>query len=131
MGREKEERKEKAKANILVDFSVDDNKSGVMDSLLEALKTGTAFSREVRRKRSSRPAGAQRRARLSREYSRERLSTSSSLDAFASDVVVDLDAYQSDSSSDVAMSDNVYYDPNESVKRSLNSDALMRKLRAL
>jgi len=129
--REKEERKEKAKANILVDFSVDDNKSGVMDSLLEALKTGTAFSREVRRKRSSRPAGAQRRARLSREYSRERLSTSSSLDAFASDVVVDLDAYQSDSSTDVAMSDNVYYDPNESVKRSLNSDALMRKLRAL
>ena len=129
--REKEARKEKAKANILVDFSVDDNKSGVMDSLLEALKTGTAFSREVRRKRSSRPAGAQRRARLSREYSRERLSTSSSLDAFASDVVVDLDAYQSDSSTNASMSDNVYLDPNDSVKRSLNSDVLMRKLRAL
>merc|ERR1719481_658465 len=105
---EKEERKERAKANILVDFNVDDNKSGVMDSLLEALKTGTAFSREVRTKRSSRPAGAQRRAQLSRKYSRERLSTSSSLDAFASDVLAELELNEYDESTGMAMTDNVH-----------------------
>merc|ERR1719481_1005848 len=128
---EKEERKERAKANILVDFNVDDNKSGVMDSLLEALKTGTAFSRKDRKKRSPRPAGAQRRAQLSRKYSRERLSTSSSLDSFASDVLAELKLNQYDESTGMAITDNVHLETNEHVQRSLSSDALMRKLRAL
>merc|ERR1719481_534691 len=126
--REKEERKEKAKANILVDFNVDDNTSGVMDSLLEALKTGTAFSRKDRKKRSPRPAGAQRRSQLNKKYSRERLSTSSSHDAFASDVLAEVEFYESDGSTDVVMIDNDHFDPNEPVKRSLRSDVLIRKL---
>ena len=53
--------KEKADRNskklALVDLAMDDNQSGVMDCLLEALKTGTAFSRDGRRKRQARPAG--------------------------------------------------------------------------
>lgn len=49
---------------------------GVMDSLLEALQTGSAFgSREQRRKRGARPAGAERRAQLSRSRSRTRIKT--------------------------------------------------------
>lgn len=41
-----------------------------MDSLLEALKTGSAFSRDQKRKRAARPAGAERRAQLNRSRSR-------------------------------------------------------------
>ena len=33
------------------------DKEGVMDSLLEALQSGSAFSREGRKKRPARPAG--------------------------------------------------------------------------
>merc|ERR1719186_757756 len=82
--REKAER-EKAERNYkklaLVDFAMEDNQSGVMDCLLEALKTGTAFStRDGRRKRQARPAGAERRAQLNRTKSRARLSTAGSLD---------------------------------------------------
>ena len=53
--------KEKAERNskklALVNFATDENQSGVMDCLLEALKTGTAFSRDGRKKRQARPAG--------------------------------------------------------------------------
>jgi hypothetical protein len=48
-----------AKKRALVDFNADDNQEGVMDSLLEALKTGTAFSRDQKRKRAARPAGGE------------------------------------------------------------------------
>lgn len=51
--REKLERQAKKKA--LVDMNVDDDQEGVMDSLLEALKTGSAFSRDQRRKRDRPP----------------------------------------------------------------------------
>ena len=51
--REKQERQAKKKA--LVDMNVDDDQEGVMDSLLEALKTGSAFSRDQRRKRDRPP----------------------------------------------------------------------------
>jgi len=51
--REKIERQAKKKA--LVDMNVDDDQEGVMDSLLEALKTGSAFSRDQRRKRDRPP----------------------------------------------------------------------------
>jgi len=81
--REKAER-EKAERNYkklaLVDFAMEDNQSGVMDCLLEALKTGTAFSRDGRKKRPARPAGAERRAQLNRTKSRSRMSTAGSLD---------------------------------------------------
>ena len=46
-----------AKKRALVDINAEDNQEGVMDSLLEALKTGTAFSRDQKRKRAARPAG--------------------------------------------------------------------------
>ena len=45
------------KKSALVDMAMEDNQSGVMDCLMEALKTGDAFSREHRRKRPARPAG--------------------------------------------------------------------------
>lgn len=51
--REKLERQAKKKA--LVDMNNDDDQEGVMDSLLEALKTGSAFSRDQRRKRDRPP----------------------------------------------------------------------------
>lgn len=51
--REKLERQAKKKA--LVDMNADDDQEGVMDSLLEALKTGSAFSRDQRRKRDRPP----------------------------------------------------------------------------
>ena len=51
----KEERNFKKQA--LVESVLEDKESGVMDSLLEALKTGTAFSRDCQRKRNARLAG--------------------------------------------------------------------------
>jgi hypothetical protein len=36
-------------------MNIDDDQEGVMDSLLEALKTGSAFSRDQRRKRDRPP----------------------------------------------------------------------------
>jgi diaphanous len=55
----------------LVDIDAAQTQEGVMDSLLEALQTGSAFgNREQRRKRGPRPAGAERRAQLSRSRSR-------------------------------------------------------------
>ena len=49
------------------------NQEGVMDSLMEALKTGSAFSRDQKRKRAARPAGAERRAQLNRSRSKGRV----------------------------------------------------------
>jgi len=67
---EKERLDRAAKKRALVDINGEDNQEGVMDSLLEALKTGTAFSRDQKRKRAARPAGAERRAQLNRSRSR-------------------------------------------------------------
>ena len=53
--RERAERSAKKKA--LVDFNAPDDQEGVMDSLLEALKTGSAFNRDQKRKRAPRAAG--------------------------------------------------------------------------
>ena len=53
--RERAERAEKKRA--LVDFNAPDDQEGVMDSLLEALKTGSAFNRDQKRKRAPRAAG--------------------------------------------------------------------------
>ena len=53
--RERAERAAKKKA--LVDFNAPDDQEGVMDSLLEALKTGSAFNRDAKRKRAPRAAG--------------------------------------------------------------------------
>ena len=58
--REKQERERAeraAKKKALVDFNAPDDQEGVMDSLLEALKTGSAFSRDQKRKRAPRAAG--------------------------------------------------------------------------
>ena len=42
-----------------MDFTSPSNEEGVMDSLMEALKTGSAFSRDEKRKKTARPAGGQ------------------------------------------------------------------------
>ncbi|XP_055376357.1 protein diaphanous [Condylostylus longicornis] len=55
----------------LVDIDAAHTQEGVMDSLLEALQTGSAFGN--RQKRRPRPAGAERRAQLSRSRSRTRI----------------------------------------------------------
>ena len=47
--------------------------SRVMEDLLRALKTGSAFSRDQKRKRAARPAGAERRAQLNRSRSKGRV----------------------------------------------------------
>ncbi|GAB0089028.1 protein diaphanous [Sergentomyia squamirostris] len=58
----------------VVDIDNPQTQEGVMDSLLEALQTGSAFgNRDQRRKRGPRPAGAERRAQLSRSRSRTRV----------------------------------------------------------
>lgn len=58
----------------LVDMDAAQTQEGVMDSLLDALQSGSAFgNRDQRRKRGQRPAGAERRAQLSRNRSRTRV----------------------------------------------------------
>lgn len=62
----------------LVDMDASQTQEGVMDSLLEALQTGSAFgSRDQRRqkKRAQRPTGAERRAQLNRSLSRGRIAS--------------------------------------------------------
>ncbi|KAK4878010.1 hypothetical protein RN001_010516 [Aquatica leii] len=66
--KEKQERAERKRA--IIDMNPSETQEGVMDSLLEALQTGSAFSREQKRKRGPRPAGAERRAQLVRSRSR-------------------------------------------------------------
>ena len=47
-----------ARKKALVDMNAAQTQEGVMDSLLEALQTGSAFSRDQRRKRAGpRPTG--------------------------------------------------------------------------
>jgi len=70
---EKERADRAAKKKALVDFTAEGNQEGVMDSLMEALKTGSAFSRDQKRKRAARPAGAERRAQLNRSRSKGRV----------------------------------------------------------
>ncbi|XP_043286612.1 protein diaphanous isoform X3 [Venturia canescens] len=73
-GREKAEIERAARAarkRALVDMNAHETQEGVMDSLMEALQTGSAFSRpDQRRKRQTRVAGAERRAQLNRSRSR-------------------------------------------------------------
>ncbi|XP_011194450.2 protein diaphanous isoform X2 [Zeugodacus cucurbitae] len=59
----------------LVDMDSTQTQEGVMDSLLEALQTGTAFGNRNQRQRRPRPSGAERRAQLSRSRSRTRIGT--------------------------------------------------------
>lgn len=60
-----------ARKIALVDMNAHETQEGVMDSLMEALQTGSAFSRpDQRRKRQTRAAGAERRAQLNRSRSR-------------------------------------------------------------
>lgn len=62
----------------LVDIDAAQTQEGVMDSLLEALQTGSAFgNRDQRRKRGARPTGADRRAQLSRSRSRTGITAAS------------------------------------------------------
>ncbi|XP_066990875.2 protein diaphanous isoform X2 [Anabrus simplex] len=72
--REKAEQERALRAErkrALVDMNGDQAQEGVMDSLLEALQTGSAFSRDQRQKRARpRVAGAERRAQLNRSRSR-------------------------------------------------------------
>ncbi|XP_034951216.1 protein diaphanous isoform X4 [Chelonus insularis] len=72
--REKAEAERAARAarkRALVDMNAHETQEGVMDSLMEALQTGSAFSRpDQRRKRQNRVAGAERRAQLNRSRSR-------------------------------------------------------------
>jgi len=131
--------KEKAERNskklALVNFATDENQSGVMDCLLEALKTGTAFSRDGRKKRQARPAGAERRAQINRTKSRARLSTGGSLDVFATEMMDELEADQSrDIMQEVRRTgtmerERVGYPVSPSVDH--GPEALMRKLRDL
>ena len=55
--RERAERAEKRRQ--FVDFNQEGDQEGVMDSLLEALKTGSAFNRDQKRKRAPRAAGGE------------------------------------------------------------------------
>ncbi|XP_077984469.1 protein diaphanous homolog 2-like isoform X2 [Glandiceps talaboti] len=68
--KEEAERKKANKKKPLVDMSADDDQEGVMDNLLQALQTGTAFSRPGGKKRTPRAAGAERRKQLQRSRSR-------------------------------------------------------------
>jgi len=132
---DKERAERNSKKLALVDFATEENQSGVMDCLLEALKTGTAFSRDGRKKRQARPAGAERRAQLNRTKSRARLSTAGSLDVFAAEMLDELEADQSRMIlQEVRLTGNMerervgYSLPPSSV---CGSEALVRKLRDL
>ncbi|KFM59584.1 Protein diaphanous, partial [Stegodyphus mimosarum] len=69
---EKEKQERMAKKKQLVDISSGADQEGVMDSLLEALTTGSAFSHKPRRKNPARGA-AERRAQLNRSRSRSNI----------------------------------------------------------
>lgn len=58
--REKQDRERAERAATrkhLVDFNGPEDQEGVMDSLMEALKTGSAFNRDQKRKRAPRAHG--------------------------------------------------------------------------
>ncbi|KAG8239923.1 hypothetical protein J437_LFUL019508, partial [Ladona fulva] len=67
---EQERQERAARKKALVDMNAAGMQEGVMDSLLEALQTGSAFTRDQKRKRPPRVAGAERRAQLNRSRSR-------------------------------------------------------------
>ncbi|XP_054706244.1 protein diaphanous-like [Uloborus diversus] len=69
---EKEKQERLAKKKQLIDINSGEDQEGVMDSLLEALKTGSAFSQKPRRKAAARGA-ADRRAQLNRSRSRSNI----------------------------------------------------------
>ncbi|KAL0280838.1 UNVERIFIED_CONTAM: hypothetical protein PYX00_002011 [Menopon gallinae] len=75
--KEKQELERQARAarkKALIDMNTYQTQEGVMDSLLEALQSGSAFTRDQRRKRANpRVAGAERRAQLNRSRSRSGL----------------------------------------------------------
>ncbi|CAG2233281.1 DIAPH2 [Mytilus edulis] len=66
-----------ARKKAIVDMTMEGDQEGVMDNLLEALKTGSAFNnvreKRDRKQRDPRAAGAERRAQLSRSRSRQNL----------------------------------------------------------
>ncbi|CAH1126871.1 unnamed protein product [Ceutorhynchus assimilis] len=62
--------KEERNKRKLIDMNPTQNQEGVMDSLLEALSSGSAFGKNEKRKRGNRPLGAERRAQLQRSRSR-------------------------------------------------------------
>ncbi|XP_037070758.1 protein diaphanous-like [Pollicipes pollicipes] len=72
------ERSEKQSKKLAIEamMNAPDDQEGVMDSLLEALKSGSAFSREQKKKRPPRAAGAERRAQLNKSRSRTGLAAS-------------------------------------------------------
>nr|CAI5823971.1 unnamed protein product [Callosobruchus analis] len=72
-----EQEKEERNKRRLIDMNPKETQEGVMDSLLEALSSGSAFGREQKKRRGPRPAGdcfmdvqAERRAQLVRSRSR-------------------------------------------------------------
>ncbi|XP_078323555.1 protein diaphanous homolog 2-like isoform X6 [Crassostrea virginica] len=82
--RQQKEREAKlARKKALVDMTIDDNQEGVMDNLLEALKTGSCFNREKRdAKRKTPRAAGDRFANMtrSRVWNKSLCSTDSSGD---------------------------------------------------
>ena len=80
------ERQQKKMA--LVDMDAAQTQEGVMDSLLEALHSGSAFgNREQRRKRGQRTTGAERRAQLSRSRSRTGVTGFSSREMLVNELI--------------------------------------------
>lgn len=59
---------------LTIDLDADAGQTeGVMDSLVQALQSGSAFGNQRRKPRNNRPSGAERRAQLERSRSRTRL----------------------------------------------------------
>nr|QAT94453.1 diaphonous [Bradybaena similaris] len=77
---DKERREKKLCQAAILDMTTDETQEGVMDSLFEILKTGSAFTvtREKRdgRRRTPRAAGAERRAQLTRNLSKQNFENS-------------------------------------------------------
>ncbi|XP_066262081.1 protein diaphanous isoform X2 [Euwallacea similis] len=70
LANEKKEQEKERNKRKLIDMNPKQNQEGVMDSLLAALSNGSAFAENHKRKRGTRPAGAERRAQLQRSRSR-------------------------------------------------------------
>jgi diaphanous 2 len=87
--REREKEEKMARKKVLEIANTEDDEEGVMDNLLEALKSGSAFSvnrdRKGAQKRQPRAAGAERRAQLVRSRSRQNILQD---EGVSSDVVV-------------------------------------------
>ncbi|KAK2178702.1 hypothetical protein NP493_533g01102 [Ridgeia piscesae] len=96
--REREKKEKAARKKALVDITADGDQEGVMDNLLEALKTGSAFNvnreRKEGRRRTPRAAGAERRAQLARSRSRQNVYQGQSPDV-TREINFDSDAVES------------------------------------